>query len=429
MKKRVAILGGIRTPFCKAGGKLKNLQADDLGSIVSRELLLKLGLPPEEIQAVVAGNVAQPAEAANVARVLALRAGVPKSAPAFTVQRNCASGFQAITSCASQILLDEIDTGLVVATESMSNIPLVFSDQMAEFFTNLSKAKSLPAKLKTLATFRPGFLTPRIGLILGLTDPVVNMIMGKTAEVLAREFHITREEQDAFALKSHQKAEEATKKGRFAQEILPVPLPSKYEEVQKEDDGIRNGQTIEALGKLGPYFEKPTGTVTVGNASQVTDGACALVLTSEEKAKKLGIEPLGYLSAYAYSGCDPERMGMGPVYATHNLLKSSKFSFKDFKLFEINEAFAAQVLACQRAFASDSFGRDHLGLGSKLGEIPDDCLNVNGGAVALGHPVGASGARLALTLLKELRIKNQNVGLASLCVGGGQGGALALEVE
>jgi acetyl-CoA C-acetyltransferase/acetyl-CoA acyltransferase len=429
MNSRLAIVDGIRTPFCKAGGKLKNVQADDLGAFAVKELIARTGLPLNEIDEVVFGNVAQPIHAANIARVIALKAGLPIELPAHTVHRNCASGMQAFTTAAQIIGAGEAETVLVGGTESMSSIPLIYGPKMTELFYRLNKARSLSQRLKVLTSFRISYLKPVVALEQGLTDPVCGLIMGLTAERLSREFHITREQQDQYALESHQRATAAIEAGRLSEEIVPIPVPPRYADIQQADEGPRPNQSMEDLQKLRPYFDRKTGTVTVGNASQVTDGAAAALVMSEEKAKALGLQPLGYLHSYAYAALDGDRMGLGPVYATAKLFDKTGFSLDDFELIELNEAFAAQVLACERAFSSHEFAQTHLGRDEALGTIDTEKLNVNGGAIALGHPVGATGARLIVTLLKELRRRNLQRGLATLCVGGGQGAALVLEVN
>ncbi len=421
MSSRLAIVDGTRTPFCKAGGKLKSVQADDLGAFAVKELLARTGFPAGEIDEMIFGNVAQPIHAANIARVIALKAGLPVDLPAYTVHRNCASGMQAFTSA----------TGVAVVggTESMSNIPLLYGSHMTELFYHLNRAKTLAQKLKGLAAFRLRFLKPVIGLEQGLTDPVCGLIMGLTAERLSRDFQITREQQDEYALESHHRATRAIEAGRLAEEIIPIPISPKYTEIQQVDEGPRPKQSMEDLQKLKPYFDRKTGTVTVGNSSQITDGAVAALVMPEEKAKALGLQPLGYLHSHAYAALAGDRMGLGPVYATAKLFDKTGFSLDDFDLIELNEAFAAQVLACDRAFSSHEFARIHLGRDQALGGLDPEKMNVNGGAIALGHPVGATGARLIVTLLKELRRRKLHRGLATLCVGGGQGAAFALEVD
>jgi acetyl-CoA C-acetyltransferase/acetyl-CoA acyltransferase len=429
MNSRLAIVDGIRTPFCKAGGKLKPVQADDLGVFAVKELMARTGFPAAELDAVIFGNVAQPIHAANIARVIALKAGLPVDLPAYTVHRNCASGMQAFTSAAEKIALGAAEAVLVGGTESMSNIPLLFGPQMTELFYHLNKARTMFGKLQAIAAFRPSFLKPVIALEQGLTDPICGLIMGLTAERLSREFHITREQQDRYALESHRRACTAIAAGLFDEEIVPVPVPPRYTDIQLHDEGPRPKQSIEALNKLKPYFDRKTGTVTVGSSAQVTDGAVAALVLQEERAKSMGLQPLGYLHSYAYAALAGDRMGLGPLYATAKLLDKTGMALDDFDLIELNEAFAAQVLACELAFSSLAFAEEFLGRDHALGAIDPEKLNVNGGAIALGHPVGATGARLIVTLLKSLRRRGLQRGLATLCVGGGQGAALALEVN
>lgn len=430
MKERIAIVSGFRSPMGKAGGAMKNITAHDLGARIVKEVVIRSKIDPKQIDEVIIGNVAQPAEAANIARVIALKAGLPESIPAFTVHRNCASGMEAMTTSISKILNDEAEIILAGGVESMSNIPLFFGKKMTALFGNLMKAKTLQQKIKTILSFRLNFLKPVVGLVQGLTDPISGLIMGCTAENIAKDFKITREEQDQFAVESHNKAEAATAKGIFKEEIIPVfNNNAKNSLMIEEDEGIRKGQNIEALAKLRPYFEKVTGSVTVGNSSQVTDGAAFAVLMRESKAKELGLEVLGYIREFAYAGLDPSRMGLGPVFATKKALDKSGLSLKDIELFEINEAFAAQVIGCQRAFASKEFCQKHFGMDEAIGEIDSDILNVNGGGLALGHPVGMSGARIIIHTLRELKRRGKNRGLASLCIGGGQGGSVIVEVE
>ncbi len=429
MKERIAIIAGFRSPMTKAGGALKNVTAHDLGARIVKEVVIRSKIDPNKIDEVIIGNVAQPAEAANIARVIALKADLPERIPAFTVHRNCASGMEAMTSATSKILNGEAEIILAGGVESMSNIPLFFNKKMTAFFTNLSKAKTFGQKFSTILTFRPDFLTPVVGLVQGLTDPISGLIMGCTAENIAKDFVITRSQQDEFSLRSHQRAETAIAKGIFKEEIIPVfNNDEKNSLMIEEDEGVRKGQKIEDLAKLKPYFEKVTGTVTVGNSSQITDGAAFAILMRESKAKELGLEVLGYIREFAYAGLDPSRMGLGPVFASVKAFEKSGLTLQDMELIELNEAFAAQVIGCQRAFASDEFCQKHFGRNA-FGEISDDILNVNGGGVALGHPVGMSGARIVIHLLRELRRRGKNRGLASLCIGGGQGGAVIVEVN
>jgi acetyl-CoA acetyltransferase family protein len=429
MKERIAIVDGVRTPFSKAGGALKNITADDLGALPVKELLFRLNWNPADIDEVIIGNVAQPANAANIARVIALKAGIPKTVPAYTVHRNCASGMESVTTAANKILSGEADVILAGGTESMSNIPLLYNAEATRWFELLSRAKKPMDKLKLLIGLPlKAFLTPVIGVMEGLTDPTCGLIMGLTAENIAREFRINRDAQDQYALDSHLKA--VAGKEVLRDEIVPVVYPSESgDKLLSDDDGPRGSQSLDALGKLKPYFDRKNGTVTVGNACPLTDGAAAVLLMTESRAKSLGLPVLGYLRDYAYAGLDPERMGLGPVYASSVVLRKSGLTMADIELIEMNEAFSAQILANMAAFASPEFGRQHLGLDGALGEIDPTILNVNGGAVALGHPVGVSGTRLIITLLKELRRRGKQRGLATLCIGGGQGASLILEVN
>lgn len=425
---RIAVIEGVRTPMAKAGTALKDTQADDLAAHVLREVINRSSVVPDEVEEVILGNVAQPAHSANISRVAALKAGIPITVPAQTVHRNCSSGMQSITAAVNKIEAGRGNVFLAGGTESMSNIPLIFGKEYTSFIGRLMKAKTVTARIKILLQFRLRMLKPIIGLVQGLTDPVSGLIMGLTAENLAREFQISREEQDEFSLQSHLRAVKAHEQGIFDDEIAPIPSWPKFETVLTQDVGPRANQSMEMLAKLKPYFDRRNGTVTVGNSSQVTDGAAALLLMSEKEAVNRKLEPLGYLKDYAYASLEPERMGLGPVYAVSRLMNRTKFTMNDINYMEINEAFAAQVLACCRAFDSDHFAKTFLGRASKLGAVDPNDLNANGGAIALGHPVGMTGTRIVLHTLKELRRRNQNTGLATLCVGGGQGAAILLEV-
>jgi acetyl-CoA acetyltransferase family protein len=427
-KERIAVIDGIRTPMGKAGGIMKNLQADELGTMVLKELIDRLPFEKEFINEVIVGNVIQPAHAPNIAKVMAIYSGLPASMPAFTVHRNCASGMQAVSSAGAGIRAGEGKIYLSAGVESMSNAPIMFNSKMVGLFEKLMKAKTFGQKLSAFSSFRPSFLSPVISLTLGLTDPTCGLIMGQTAENIARDFGISREEQDAFSSGSHNKAEKATKNGIFAEEILPICVNKEKGIFAIHDEGIRNDQTPEKLAKLKPYFEKPHGTVTVGNSSQITDGACALVLMAESTAKEMGLTPIGYIKDYAYEGYNNTRMGLGPVASTNKLFKQTGMKLSDIGLIEINEAFAAQVLGCVKAFESQEFFNKNLNGDKAIGSIDPSILNVNGGAVALGHPVGMTGARLILHLLKEMKRRNISTGLASLCVGGGQGASFILEL-
>ncbi|MDX9901875.1 MAG: thiolase family protein [Aliarcobacter sp.] len=424
MKERIAIIDGLRSPIAKANGKLNDISADTLGSIITKELVLRNDLDYKQFDEVIMGNVAQPANAANIARVMAIRAGFPQSTPAYTVHRNCASGMQSISSAIEKINSNQGDLYLVGGMESMSNIPLLYSDAFRNLITKFTYSKSISEKFKLLTTFRLNFLKPTVGLISGLTDPISGKIMGITAENLANEFKISRAAQDEYALNSHKKAQKAIEAGIFKDEIHPIMTKNAS---MIDDDGVRFNQTIESLSKLNPIFIKDGGTVTAGNSSQVSDGACSLIVCTESKAKELNLEPIGFISDYSYAGLDAHRMGLGPVYATKKLFDKTGITLKDIDLIEINEAFAAQVIANLKAFASEEFCQKTFN-SPALGEIDESILNVNGGAIALGHPVGMSGARIVLTALKELKRRDKNRALATLCIGGGQGAAFLLEI-
>jgi len=424
--KDVVIIDGFRTPYAKSGTALKDVPAVELGAAVIKEVIARTGIDPEIVDEVIVGNAGMPAEAANIGRVIALRAGIPWRIPAYSVQRNCASGMQAVASAVAQIRSGMSDVVLVAGVESMSNYAFYTTKRLKDIFTTIGRSKSIGAKVAAALSLKPRDFMPIIGLNLGLTDPVSGLNMGQTAEVLVRDFGITRREQDEFSLRSHQRWAAANDAGKFKNEIVPFHVPPKFEPLE-EDTGPRKNQTLEALAKLAPYFDKRTGTVTPGNSSPITDGAAAALVMSADKAKELGYRPLGYIKEVSFGGFDPSRMGLGPVISTHKALKRSGMRLMDIDLVELNEAFAAQVLACKRAAVSKDFFRKHLDGDEPLGEFRDDILNVNGGAIAVGHPVGSSGLRIIITMLKEMERRGLATGLATLCIGGGQGGATIVE--
>ncbi len=423
---RAVIVAGVRTPFVKAAAELKETPAPELGRLAVQELLYRIDGLPEQIDELICGNVASPVDAANVARVISLRAGIPKDRIAHTVNRNCASGMEAITQAAMKIDAGVAKSVVAVGVDSMSNVPLLFRKRFVDKLLRLSKAKTGGQKLSNILKFRPADFAPLIGIKLGLTDPVSGLMMGDTAEKLAREYGISRDEQDAFALKSHQKAVAAWQAGRLSDETMTV-YPQPKNEAICADIGPRDGQSMEALAKMKPYFDRRWGSVTVGNSCGITDGSVAVLLMDEDYAKSLGLQPIGRIRASAYAGCDPSRMGLGPVYSSAKALHEAGMTMGDVDLVELNEAFAAQVLACQRAFDSPPDDCSGCDATVRLKAIDDEKLNVNGGAIAIGHPVGATGARLVLALLGELERRDKEVGLATLCIGGGQGGAVLVE--
>jgi len=425
MSDRIVIAGGIRTPYVKAGTVFKDLTAVDLGRLVVSELIARTGIDPGIVDSVIMGNVAQPPEAVNIGRVISLYAGIPERVPGYTVHRNCASGIQSVICAAQAIKTREAEVVVAGGIESMTNIPFFLLKETTEILTRYQRAKTFKDKLAVLSTVRPRHFTPRIGLMLGLTDPTCRLNMGETAEVLARELGITREVQDQLALLSHQRAAKAHENGIFTDEIMPVYAPPKFEEGITFDNGIRPHQTMEQLAKLRPVFEKRHGSVTAGNSSQITDGGAALLVTTGKRAEKLGLEPLGYIDGHTFAGLAPKRMGLGPSYSTSLLLEKTGVAMSDIGLIEMNEAFAAQIIANEMVFADDNLSEHFLGR-KAMGVIDRGIMNVNGGAIAMGHPVGSTGTRLILTLLLEMKRRSVDLGLATLCVGGGQGAAVLL---
>ncbi|MEO1617289.1 MAG: thiolase family protein [Planctomycetota bacterium] len=431
MKKRhpLAVIAGKRTPMAKSFTTLAATDAVQLGTHAVRAAVEAAAKQTDsfsiaDVQELVMGNVAGPPDAANIARVIALSSGMPQSHVAHTVNRNCASGMESILSAGDTIESGRSETVIAGGTESMSAIPMLFRRDAAAIWMRLARSKTMMQKLRTLASFRPKHFRPVIGVQLGLTDPVSGLNMGQTAEILAKEFAISRDDQDAFALRSHQKAAAARERCFLSGEISAVESDAGKME---RDNGPREAQSLEQLARLRPIFDV-AGTVTAGNSCPLTDGAAALVLTKAESARRFG-DPLGYITHVSVAGCDPSRMGLGPVYATAKLLRETGLSMSDFELIELNEAFAAQVIACQRAFESSRFAEQELGLSKPLGKIDEEILNVHGGAIALGHPVGMTGTRMVLTLLRALRERGLRRGLATLCVGGGQGVAMVVETQ
>ncbi len=424
--KHIVIIDGVRTPYAKAGAALKDVAADALGTAVVKEIIARTNIDPQIVDEVIVGNAGMPAEAANIGRVIALRAGIPWPVPAYSVQRNCASGMQALSSAYAQIASGMSDIILTAGVESMSNFGFYTTKRLRDIFTSIGRSKSFWGKVRTGLSIRPRDMVPVVGLTLGLTDPVSGLNMGQTAENLVRDFGISRREQDLFALESHRKWTAANEAGKFKNEIAPFYVPPKFAPLE-EDVGPRKHQTMNDLEKLNPYFDRKSGTVTPGNSSPITDGGAAALVMSDERAKDLGLKPLGRIRAFAYAGNDPSRMGLGPVFATHKALKLAGMKLSDIELIELNEAFAAQVIACERAAISEEFFRKQLPGEQPIGEFRRDIMNVNGGAIALGHPVGSSGLRIVITLLKEMERRNLATGLATMCIGGGQGGAMVVE--
>jgi acetyl-CoA C-acetyltransferase len=423
-KREVYIVDGARTPFLKAKGAPGTLSASDLAVNVGRELLAKQKFTPNDVGEVVIGCVMPSAMEANIARVISLRLGCGKDVPAYTVQRNCASGMQALDSALKDIQEGRHDLVLAGGTEAMSRAPLLFSDNMTNWLAGLRSAKGFVGKLKQWTKFRPSNLVPEIALVKGLSDPIVNLSMGQTAENLAYDFGITREEMDAYALESHRRVAYAQDQNLFKDVYAAYDSKGDY---YTADDGVRRDTTMEKLAKLKPIFDKKFGAVTAGNSSQVTDGAALLILASKEAVKKYKLPVLARIVDSQWAGVDPAEMGLGPVYATTALLQRLKLRNEDIDYWELNEAFAAQVLGCLAALESDDYCRKNLGLKEAFGRIDPSRLNVDGGAIALGHPVGASGARIVLRLVEILKRTDAKRGVATICIGGGQGGAMLIE--
>lgn len=416
MNDRIAILGGVRTPFVKAGGVFRTLTTEELGAVVVRESLARTGLRPDDVDTLIAGNVGQPAGAQNVARVIGLLGGLPTRVPAVTVHRNCASGLEAVAQAADLIRLGRARVVVAVGVESMSSYPIHMNDAATAWFAAMARAKSFGAKLATLARWRPGFLAPKPAILAGLKDPVSGLGMGEAADRVAREWNIGRAACDAWAAESHRRA--AAARARRADEIVPVATPSG---LIRDDDGIRADSTPEALARLAPRFDRVHGLSTAGNSSQISDGACALVLVSKEFLAERGLSPAGYLENTAVAALEPERFALGPLFAIDALHRGVPIPWETYDRIEINEAFASQMLACIAASGDAAFARTRFGREAALGTIPADRLNPDGGAIALGHPVGASGARLVLGALRALERDGGHRALVALCVGGGLG--------
>ena len=424
MSRTVYIVDGLRTPYLKAREQPGPFSAADLAVYAGRSLLLRQPFAPNAIEEVIIGCVMPREDEANIARIVGLRLDCGVETPAWTVQRNCASGMQALDSAMKDIQLGRYDLILAGGTEAMSHAPLVWRPEMAGWLGRFRAAKSWWERLALVPEFRPGFLSPIFALLRGLSDPVVGLSMGQTAEILAHQLHISRLQMDEFALTSHQRLAAAQDAGYLTE---MTPLYDSFGHYYVTDTGLRRDTTLEKLAALKPFFDKPFGAVTAGNSSQITDGATMLILASEKAIKKYQLPVLGRIVDVQWAALPPEVMGLGPVMAATPLLQRHQLTLNDIDYWEINEAFAAQVLACLAAWESDSFCRERLGLPAALGAVDQNRLNVDGGAVALGHPVGSSGARIVLHLLNVLKRNNARRGIAAICIGGGQGGAMLVE--
>jgi acetyl-CoA acyltransferase len=422
--RRVAIVAGVRTPFAKAGTAFKSISAIDLGKLCVAELLQRTNLDGKEVQALVFGTVVPSVLSPNIAREVSLLPLLPKGVQSYSVSRACASANQAITDAADQIALGHVDVAIAGGAESLSNIPVLYSQGFAEALVLASKAKSFPARLKALARIRPRDFVP---VTPAIAEPSTGETMGQSAEKMAKLNAIAREEQDHFALRSHRLAAAGTADGRLTAEIMPVYVPPRFESVLTSDNGIREDTSYEQLAALKPVFDRKYGSVTAGNSSPLTDGGACVLLMNEEKARALGYPALGIIRSYAYAALDPgEQLLQAPVLAAPVALKRAGLTLKDIDLVEMHEAFAAQVLSNLKGFES-KWWAERAGFSQPTGEVDRAKLNVMGGSIAIGHPFGATGARITTTLLNELRRRGGQFGLMTVCTAGGMGFAMVVE--
>ncbi len=422
--RRVAIVAGVRTPFAKAGTAFKSISAIELGKLCVAELLQRTNLDGKEVQSLVFGTVIPSVLAPNIAREVSLLPQLPKGVQAYSVSRACASANQAITDAADQIALGHLDVVIAGGSESLSNVPILHAQGFADALVLASKARSLPARLKALARIRPKDLVP---VTPAIAEPSTGETMGQSAEKMAKLNSIAREEQDHFALRSHRLAAAGTADGRLTAEIMPVYVPPKFDSILTSDNGIREDTSYEALAALKPVFDRKYGSVTAGNSSPLTDGGACVLLMSEDKARSLGYTPLGIIRSYAYAALDPgEQLLQAPVLAAPVALKRAGLSLKDIDLVEMHEAFAAQVLSNLKGFES-KYWAERAGFSQPVGEVDRAKLNVMGGSIAIGHPFGATGARITTTLLNELRRRGGQFGLMTVCAAGGMGFAMVVE--
>ena len=421
----VYIVDGARTPFLKGRDGPGPFAASDLALQAGRALLIRQPFAPTDLDEVILGCASPSPDEVNIGRVVALRLGCGNRVPAWTVMRNCASGMQALDSAIANIQNGRSQLVLAGGADALSHAPLLYSEAMVRWFSRLMQAKTFAQKIGAFARLRPSALfSPVIGLLKGLTDPVIGLLMGQTAENLAWRFAIAREEMDQYSVRSHQRAVAARAAGPLG-EI--VPLVDAQGKVHGEDDGVRADSSLAGLARLKPFFDRKYGRVTPGNSSQISDGAAWLILASAAAVEQWHLEPLGRITDSQWAGLDPAQMGLGPVHAATPILQRHRLALADIDLWEINEAFAVQVLACLAAWESDEYCRAELGLPGALGALSQARLNVDGGAIAVGHPVAASGVRIVLHLLYALAAAGARRGIATICIGGGQGGAMLVE--
>ncbi|HEY7393552.1 MAG TPA: acetyl-CoA C-acyltransferase FadI [Gemmatimonadaceae bacterium] len=422
--RRVAIIAGVRTPFARAGTVFKGLSAIDLGKRCVAELIQRTNLDGDLVEAIVYGTVVPSVTAPNIAREVSLMPMLPRGCEAYTVSRACASANQAITDAADQIALGNRDVIIAGGAESLSNVPILHSRGMSDKLVALSRAKSTAGRVKILSSVRPRDLVP---ITPAIAEPSTGETMGQSAEKMAKLNHISREDQDQFALRSHRLASVGTEDGRLTAEIGPVWVPPSYETAVSSDNGIRTDSTIEALRGLKPVFDKRYGSVTAGNSSPLTDGASAVLLMSEERARSLGYTPLAFIRSYAYSALDPgEQLLMGPVLAAPVALQRAGVTLANIDLIEMHEAFAAQVLSNLEGFESH-YWAERAGFTEPVGAVDRSKLNVMGGSIAIGHPFGATGGRILMTLTNELVRRGGQLGLMTVCAAGGMGHAMVIE--
>lgn len=425
--RRVAIVAGLRTPFARANGVFGKLTGLELGKIVVAELLARSGVDRESIDLLTFGQVIPSVTAPNIAREIVLGSAMPQNVDAFSVSRACATSIQSTTDAADQIEKGHIEVAIAGGSECLSDIPFVVSRPLGDALVAASRAKDLPSKLKSFAKLSARDLLP---VAPGLKETATGLTMGESAEKMARENGISREAQDIFAKRSHDLAAKAWEEGKFDDEVMRVLIPPTFEQVATNDDYVRKDSSLEKLAALKPVFDRSLGTITAASSSGLTDGAAALLLMSEERAKALGYEPLGYIRSYSYVAVDPrEQLLIGPAYAMPIALERAGLQLQDMDLIEIHEAFAAVVLSVSQKLASKSFAKEKLGRSEAVGEVDESKLNVNGGAIALGHPFGATGARMIMSTLNELKRRGQNLGLLGICAAGGLAASVVLERE
>lgn len=425
--KRVAIVAGLRTPFAKQWSAYRELSALDLANVVVSELLQRVELDPKEIQQVVYGQVVPSVEAPNIAREIVLATGMPDDIEAYSVSRACATSYQSTVNVAEAIMAGAIDTGLAGGADSASNVPITVSKELADALVDAMKARSLKERVQAFAGLRPRDLAP---VPPAIKEFSTGLSMGESAEKMAKENHISREAQDEFAHRSHSRAAAAWAEGKFDDEVMQVFIPERFEEAIREDNLVRKDSELEKYAKLKPAFDRKHGTVTAGNSSPLTDGASALLLMREDKAKALGFDVLGFIRSYAFAALDPAgQLLMGPSYATPIALDRAGIQLSDVDLVDMHEAFAAQILSNTQAFESDEWAKEHLGRSEKIGEIDWDKFNVNGGSISIGHPFAATGARQITQTLRELKRRGGNLALCTACAAGGLGAAMVLEAQ